>query len=254
MLQLFLQAPGGGNSDWSDWWSGDGGTSLEKSSEHLQKQEWSTKKNQPIKIFFWRVLSRIGFLSGQNLAQITLARSLKQHGGWISSDIVGTAALRNFSLSQGTTLCLLTKTSYQDLHARTSKRISQARQRRTFAEDLARSSYKNFRRVSQKSCHTVTSTSNTMHLQDLHARTSYNISLRSPQVLLSRTPARSWSRSHAKTSKRISQDVTEGLARENLGICFIKHLLRTSQTPFQTNTSNTWNLQDLHARTSYRGF
>ena len=60
-----------------------------KSKSDLQKK--STNKN----IFLESIVAH-WILSGQNLAQITLARSLKQHGGWISSDIVGTVAPETF--------------------------------------------------------------------------------------------------------------------------------------------------------------
>ena len=95
MLQLFLQAPGGetvigvtGDREMAEHpWKNP--ANIYKSKSDLQKK--STNKNILLEsiVAHW-------ILSGQNLAQITLARSLKQHGGWISSDIVGTAAPETF--------------------------------------------------------------------------------------------------------------------------------------------------------------
>ena len=61
----------------------------------------------------------------------------------------------------------------QDLHARTPKRIPQDHQKMTCCcwRGSTRSWYKNLPGASRKSLHR--STSNTWHLQDLHARTSY---------------------------------------------------------------------------------
>ena len=97
MLQLFLQAPAAtkrhraarllvqemAEHPWKNQ------ANIYKSKSDLQKK--STNKN----ILLESIVAHWIF-SGQNLAQITLARSLKQHGGWISSDIVGTAAPETF--------------------------------------------------------------------------------------------------------------------------------------------------------------
>ena len=127
----------------------------------------------------------------------------------------------------GTCFGTRSNASHQDLipepHTRTSKRISQDHQRRTFKRSVQDHPDKNFPWASEKNFHTST---NSEHLQDLHARTSRRGLRPDLHRIFSQGPVQD----HARTSDRISLRSSQHLLTGPLQDLGQDLHLRTSKT------------------------